>query len=50
MNPGIGQMIPFPSIWGHWYDVLSSNPSNQENHDANTYNQGLEDQVKVQRM
>lgn len=18
MNPGIGQMIPFPSIWGHW--------------------------------
>lgn len=20
MNPGIGQMIPFPSIWGHWYD------------------------------
>ena len=18
MNPGIGTMIPFPSIWGHW--------------------------------
>lgn len=18
MKPGIGQMIPFPSIWGHW--------------------------------
>jgi homoserine O-acetyltransferase len=18
MNPGTGQMIPFPSIWGHW--------------------------------
>ena len=18
MNPGVGQMIPFPSIWGHW--------------------------------
>lgn len=18
MKPGIGQMVPFPSIWGHW--------------------------------
>jgi len=18
MKPGIGEMVPFPSIWGHW--------------------------------
>ncbi|TLD27736.1 homoserine acetyltransferase family protein [Venturia nashicola] len=27
MRPGIGQMIPFPSIWGHWYDIPAINPA-----------------------
>lgn len=50
MNSGIGQMFPFPSIWGHWYDILDINPINPEIRDANTVDQGPEDQVRVQRM
>ena len=26
MNPGIGECIPFPSIWGHWAGGPGDNP------------------------
>ncbi|KIW04996.1 uncharacterized protein PV09_04155 [Verruconis gallopava] len=26
MNPGVGKMVPFPSIWGHWAGGPGDNP------------------------